>query len=80
MDNEGQKLVKELQASLSKSKYSFNKATYLSWVKYFKDDAGKDSLCQLAAFLTYWLSFFVFLSPPEDGINSFIFLMAALLA
>lgn len=65
---------------MSKSKYPSDKATYLCWVRYFKDGVEKNSMCQLATFLAHWISFFVFLSLPEDALNSFIFLMAALLA
>lgn len=53
LDVEGERLVEELHASMAKSKYSSNKVTYLSWVRYFKDGMGKDSPCQLAAFFAY---------------------------
>lgn len=43
LDNEGEKLVEKLHASVAKFKYSSNKATYLSWVKYFKYGSGKNS-------------------------------------
>lgn len=32
------------------------------------------------AFLAYWLSYFVFSSPPKDDLNIFVFLMVVLLA
>lgn len=67
LDAEGERLVEELYTAMVKSKYSSNKATYLSWVKYFKDGMGKESPCQLAAFFAYWLSYLAFLSPPEDA-------------
>lgn len=35
---------------------------------------------QLAAFFAYWLSFFVFPSPLDDGLNPFLFPLAVLLA
>lgn len=41
LDEEGRKQVAKLQALI----YLTNKATYLSWIKYFKDGAGKNSLC-----------------------------------
>lgn len=47
---------------------------------YFKDGAGQNSACQLVAFFAYWLSFFVFTNPPDDGLNLFVFPTAALLA
>lgn len=40
---EDQKKVEFLTKSLSISKYSTNKATYLSWVKYFDNGEGKNS-------------------------------------
>lgn len=35
---------------------------------------------QIDAFLAYWLSYFVFLNFPENGLHSFVFSMAVLLA
>lgn len=61
LDVEGEKLVEELHAPMTK--YSLNKGTYLSWLKYFKDGVGITSHCHLAAFFTYCLSYFVFPSP-----------------
>lgn len=58
LDAEGERLVEELYTAMVKSKYSSNKATYLSWVKYFKDGMGKKSvptrciLCLLALLLS----------------------------
>lgn len=78
LDAEGERLVEELYTAMVKSKYTSNKATYLSWVKYFKDGMGKESPCQLAAFFAYWLSYLAFLSPPEDALNSFVFPITAL--
>lgn len=50
LSDEGDRLVEELQDSMAKAKYASNKGTYLSWVKYFKDGAGR------AAHVS-WLSF-----------------------
>lgn len=36
--------------------------------------------CHLEAFLSYWLSYFIFPSLPEDRLNSFVFPMVVLLA
>lgn len=47
---------------------------------YFVDGAGSDSRFQLEAFLAYWLSYFVFSGPPEDGVHSSMFPMAVMLA
>lgn len=56
LDEEERRQVEELQTLLAKSKYISNKATYLSWIKDFKDGAEKNILCQVVAFLAYWLS------------------------
>lgn len=42
MKEEYQKKVEYLTKSLSGSKYSTNKAIYLSWVKYVNDDDKRD--------------------------------------
>lgn len=63
-----------------KFKYSTNKVTYLSWVKYFFDSAEKNNPHKLDALLAYWLSNFSFPSPTEDGLNNFVFPTAVLLA
>lgn len=48
--------------------------------KYFnKGGEGNNSLFQVEAFLAYWLSYFVFLSSPKDGINSYVFPLVVLL-
>lgn len=44
LDKEGRNWVEELQVSMSKSKYSTNKAIYLSSVKYFWVGVGKNRL------------------------------------
>lgn len=80
LDGEGVQLVEDLRASMSDAKYVTNKLTYLSWARYFKEGLGMTSPCHLAAFFAYWLSFFVFPSPPEDNLHNFVFPMAALLA
>lgn len=79
LDAEGEKLVEELHASMTKSKYSSNKGIYLSLLKYFKDGVGITSACHLATFFAYWLQYFVFPSLSEDNLNSFVFLMPVLL-
>lgn len=53
LDEDGTSLVKELQASLSRSKYATNKATYLSMVKYFFEGIGRKSPHQVDALLAY---------------------------
>lgn len=47
---------------------------------YFTQGAGATSEIVLDAMLSYWLSWYVLLSGPEDGINSYIFPLAIRLA
>lgn len=79
-DGEDKKRIEALQASLSKSKYSTNKPTYLLRVKYFYEGEEANNAYQVDAFLAYLLSYFVFPGSPEDGLHSFAFSMAVLLA
>lgn len=67
LNAERERLVEDLKESMARPKHNSNKGTYFSWFKYFKDEAGKDSTCQLASFCTYWLSFFVFPNPSIMG-------------
>lgn len=60
---------------LSKSKYGSDKSTYLSWLKCFIESAKQNSPFQLDTFLAYWLNYFVFPSPPGNGMHPFIFPM-----
>lgn len=53
LGNEGERLVEELQDSMAKAKYAYNRGTCFSWVKYFKNRAGKNITCRLAAFFAY---------------------------
>lgn len=53
LKEEDWKKVEFLTKSLSCSKYSTNKATYLSWVKYIDEGDGRNSQFQLEAFMTY---------------------------
>lgn len=49
-------------------------------MKYFVNSNGANILCQLDAFLAYWLNYFVFPSPSEDGMHVSVFLVAVRLA
>lgn len=49
-------------------------------VKFFNEDEERNSQFQVEAFLAYWLSYFAFLSPLEDGLHSYAFSLAVLLA
>lgn len=70
-----------LTSFLQKTKYgAAKKATFLTWATYFVEGPGNKSAHQLEAFLAYWLNYFVFPSPPEDGVQPSIFPMAVLLA
>lgn len=54
---------------------------YLPWAKYFVDGVGQNNPFQLDAFLAYWLNYFVFPNPPEDGMDHpFVFPMTVSLA
>lgn len=66
---------------LQKTNYGASKkSTYLNWASYFVDGTRRDSPFQLEAFLAYWLSYFVFSVPPEDGVHSSVFSMTVMLA
>lgn len=79
LSEDNQKRVEFLSKSLSSSKYLTNKATYLSWVKFFEEDGGRNSQFRIEALLVYWLSLFVFPSPLEDGLQNYVFPLAVLL-
>lgn len=76
-DGEDKKRIEALKTSLTKSKYSTNNP---SWAKYFDEGKRTNSLYQVDARRAYCLSYFVFPSSPKDGLHSFIFPMAVLLA
>lgn len=80
LTGENNKRIEALTSFLSKTKYSMNKSTYLSWAKYFMEGHGQNSPHQLDAFLTYWLNYFVFPSSLEVAMSSFVFPMAIALA
>lgn len=77
---QNKKRLDAMTSFLSKSKYSTNKTTYLSWVKYFTEGSRINSPHQLDAFLAYWLNYFMLPSSPEDGMHPFVFPMPVLLA
>lgn len=52
----------------------------MTWATYFVDGPDSKSAYQLEAFLAYWLNYFIFPSPPEDGVHPSVFSMAVLLA
>lgn len=78
-EGENKKKVDALASVLSKSKYSTNKGTYFSWVKYFTEGLDMNSSYQPYGFLAYSLNYFVFLS-LENGMHSFVFPIEVLLA
>lgn len=80
-DKENRERHEALTTFLQKTKYgAAKKSTFLTWVTYFVDGPGSKSAYQLEAFLAYWLNYFVFPSPPEDGLHPSVFPMAVLLA
>lgn len=56
----------------------FQRGRLFTWAIYFVDGARKNSPFQFEAFLAYWLSYFVFPGPPEDGLHASVFPMAVL--
>lgn len=74
LDGEDQKRVDFMIKSFSKSKYATNKATYLSWAKYFNEGGkGSNSLFQVKTFLAYWLSYFVLPFSTEHELHNYVF-------
>lgn len=57
-----------------------NKSTYTSLAKYFRFREGRGKGVMLEAFLSYWLSRFILLNGPKDGINPYVFPLAVCLA
>lgn len=80
LDGEDQKRLDSLNKSLSNSKYTTNKASYLLWLKCFEEGEEGNKYYQVKALLAYWLSYFVFPSSLEDGLHSYVFPPAVLLA
>lgn len=80
LDGEGESMLGLLHNAMERAKYISNKLTYLSWMTFFVKGEGRNAEFQLAAFFAYWLSYFVFPNPPDDGLNPFVFRMAVLLA
>lgn len=48
-------------------------------MKYFTSGSGVKSELELEAMLAYWLSWYVFASGPEDGLNHYVFFLAVIL-
>lgn len=65
---------------MARAKYISNKLTYLSWMNFFLKGQDRNAEFQLTGFFAYWLSYYVFPSPSNDGMNPFLFPMAVLLA
>lgn len=79
LDNEDWKRLDLLKMSLSESRCTANKATYLSRVKFFEEGKRRSNKYYVEALLAYWLSYFVFPCSP-DGLHNYIFPLAILLA
>lgn len=79
-EKENKERHEALTSFLQKTKYgAAKKATFLTWATYFVDGPGNKSAYQLEAFLAHWLNYFIFPSPPEDGVHPSVFPMAVLL-
>lgn len=75
LDAEGERILGLLGTALSESKYK-NKSIYTTWLTYFTRGAGEKSKIDFEAMLTYWLSWYVLASDPEDGLNPYVFSLA----
>lgn len=67
-----------MSKSVSSSKYSASKATYLSWIKFLDEGEGRNRQLQVDALLAYWLSYFVFPGLLKDGLHSYVIPLAVL--
>ncbi|KAF7129076.1 hypothetical protein RHSIM_Rhsim10G0096700 [Rhododendron simsii] len=72
------------------------KNTFIEWARYWYKDLGASKageeahvvtdglglkeLAHLAAFLAYWLTWYIFPGPPKDGVDTTLFELAAILA
>lgn len=75
LDEEGEIRLGLLNEALSDSKHK-GKSTYTTWANYFTEGPGAVSEVRLEAMLSFWLSWYVLPSGPEDGINAYVFLIA----
>lgn len=64
-----------LTSTVTASK-TFGKSTYATWLRYFEGEESQ-SRC-MVELLAYWLSLFVLLSGPNDGLNAYVFPLAIL--
>lgn len=51
----------------------------ISWTKSFEEGEGRKIIYQVEAFLVYWLSYFVYPSCHQDGLQSYVFALAVML-
>lgn len=72
LDETGEKKLEAVTIAYSGSKTS-NKSTHNSWLSYFETGKRWNSEIKLEAMLSYWLSWYILLSGPKDGLNSYIF-------
>lgn len=75
LDDEGEIRLNLLNEALTTSKHK-GKSTYNSWVSFFTKGSGAASEVKAGAMLSFWLSWYVLSSGPEDGINAFVFPLA----
>lgn len=79
LDDEGEIRLSLLNEALVASKHK-GKSTYNSWVSFFTSGPGEANEVKVEAMLSFWLSWYVLPSGPEDGINAFVFPLAIRLA
>lgn len=79
LDVDGEIRLTLLNEALVASKHK-GKSTYSTWVGFFTNGPGVASEVRVEAMLSFWLSWYVLPSGPEDGLNAFVFPLAIRLA
>lgn len=80
LSGDDQKRVEFLSKPLSSSKYLIIKAIYLSWVKFLDEGEERNRHFKIEFVLAYWLLYFIFSSPLEDGLHIYIIFFVVLSA
>lgn len=79
LDVDGEIRLTLLNEALTASKHK-GKSTYNTWVSFFTSGPGVANEVKVEAVLSFWLSWYVLPSGPEDGINAFVFPLSIRLA
>lgn len=75
LDVDGEIRLTLLSEALVASKHK-GKSTYSTWVSFFTSGPGVASEVRIEAMLSFWLSWYILPSGPEDGLNAFVFPLA----